>query len=364
MLLSPFSGSYAPDDVAFLLQKLDLEPMDDIELKEQLIQSGRKHYSEMIGRERLPSPEYFELFERSLEVNAARVGRDLVSLAEQIVCRRGRDLVLVSLARAGTPFGVLLRRQLARQYAIRAPHYSVSIIRDRGIDANALSYIRFHHPASEIVFVDGWTGKGAISKELKRTLAECNARYGTDIRPELFVLVDLAGVATVAGSYHDYLIPSAILNAPVSGLVSRTILNEMIGPDEWHGCLYYQEWEDIDRSRDYIACILDATPSPAKAQVVTPSPEEVVERRDRMHRFVWTLLAERRVTNDNLVKPGIGEATRAVLRRAPEVVFVSEPYDPDVKHLVMLCQERGVSVMRREDMPVKAAAMIRSLGDV
>jgi hypothetical protein len=97
---------------------------------------------------------------------------------------------------------------------------------------------------------------------------------------------------------------------------------------------------------------------------VTPSPEEVVERRGRMHRFVWTLLAERQVTNDNLVKPGIGEATRAVLRRAPEVVFVSEPDDPDVKHLVMLCQERGVGVMRREGMPVKAAAMIRSLGDV
>ena len=48
------------------------------------------------------------------------------------------------------------------------PHYSVSIIRDRGIDENALHYIYRTHPEGKIQFVDGWTGKGAISIELTK----------------------------------------------------------------------------------------------------------------------------------------------------------------------------------------------------
>ncbi|WP_159606861.1 cysteine protease StiP domain-containing protein, partial [Agromyces humi] len=38
--------------------------------------------------------------------------------------------------------------------------------RGKGIDSNALSYIAAHHNAADAVFVDGWTGKGAISREL------------------------------------------------------------------------------------------------------------------------------------------------------------------------------------------------------
>ena len=40
-----FSGSYAAGDVSFLLKQLTVEPIADVEQKERLIQSGRKHYS-------------------------------------------------------------------------------------------------------------------------------------------------------------------------------------------------------------------------------------------------------------------------------------------------------------------------------
>lgn len=50
------------------------------------------------------------------------------------------------------------------------PHYSVSIIRDRGIDRNAINYILNKHRAECIQFVDGWIGKGAIFRELKKEL--------------------------------------------------------------------------------------------------------------------------------------------------------------------------------------------------
>jgi hypothetical protein len=42
-------------------------------------------------------------------------------------------VVIASLARAGTPIGVLLLRTLRAQ-GVPAVHYSISIIRDRGID--------------------------------------------------------------------------------------------------------------------------------------------------------------------------------------------------------------------------------------
>ncbi len=54
----------------------------------------------------------------------------------------------------------------------RSYHYGISIIRDRGIDAAALDYIESRHGTKGIVFVDGWTGKGAITGELSRTLKD------------------------------------------------------------------------------------------------------------------------------------------------------------------------------------------------
>lgn len=44
----PFSGSYLPDDVQFLLRPVTID-MTPVELKEQLIQSGQKHYSDMLS---------------------------------------------------------------------------------------------------------------------------------------------------------------------------------------------------------------------------------------------------------------------------------------------------------------------------
>ncbi len=67
-------------------------------------------------------------------------------------------------------------------------HYGISIIRDRGIiDNEALSWIEQRHGTEGIVFVDGWTGKGAITNELIRSLA---GREGFPAQPHLVVLAD------------------------------------------------------------------------------------------------------------------------------------------------------------------------------
>ena len=52
---------------------------------------------------------------------------------------------------------------------------------------------------------------------------------------------------------EDFLIPSACLNATVSGLISRTVLNDTyIGPNDFHGFKYYKELEQEDLSNFFV----------------------------------------------------------------------------------------------------------------
>lgn len=50
----------------------------------------------------------------------------------------------------------------------------------------------------------------------------------------------------------------------------------------------------------------------------------------------------------NRIKPGIAEATRAVLRRVPDHVFVRQMDDPDVSLLVGLAK-KGIQVTEAGD---------------
>ena len=162
-----FSGSYAPSDVTFLLTPLDL-PTVPIAEKERQMRSGQRHYSELLSTEAAPSAAYLAAYHSALASNGARLAGDIAALAAALAKRAcgPRGLALASFARAGTPIGVLLARALARLGAAPA-HYSISIIRDRGIDPAALDHIAARHDPADIVFVDGWTGKGAIAKELR-----------------------------------------------------------------------------------------------------------------------------------------------------------------------------------------------------
>ena len=157
-------SSYDPNDAIFLLKDIsDLMKESSTETREQAIQAGT-HYSEMLPMEYKPSKAYMDLFFSSLQQYKHKLAIAVGVVAEQIIQTKGTNLVLVSLARAGTPIGILIKRYIRYQYNLDVPHYCISIVRGRGIDENALHYILEHHPKETIQFIDGWTGKGAIKR--------------------------------------------------------------------------------------------------------------------------------------------------------------------------------------------------------
>ena len=354
-----FHGSYDADDVTFLLVPKAIEPMDTIE-RERLMQSGERHYSELLPDEQPPDEAYMALFREAMVRNAPRMGRELVHLADILTREIGQEITLVSLARAGTPVGVLLARLLRRSGAAVA-HYSVSIIRDRGLDAVAMAHILERHAPGTIVFVDGWTGKGAIRATLTEALRALNADKDIAIPDRLAVLADLAGVADYAATYDDYVIPSSVLNAVVSGLISRTVLNaEIQASGGFHACRYYEEWRALDVSRQFVDHVMEHAlkahdDAPRLSDTEAFGEEVSVKRaacvKEAMERFgveAW-----------HRVKPGAGEATRAVLRRTPDRVLVRSLDDPEVSHLKHLCEEKGIPVETWPDMAYRAMTIIR-----
>lgn len=362
-----FSGSYKADDVIFLLKVIDM-PFVSIDEKERLIQSGVRHYSEMIHRESPPSPRYLALFHDACRRNNRRFASDLIRLARRISDTVSGEITIISLARAGTPVGVLLTRLMRAYLARQVHHYSVSIIRDRGIDEAALRHIlyRDRRPVRSVVFVDGWTGKGVIADELRTAVGKFNAEMRTALTTSLHVVADLSGTAGTAATGDDYLIPSSILNAVVSGLVSRSILNaEHCGPGDYHGCLFYNEYAEFDLSCAFVDMVMKEAESLSPGLWSAPysvlSPEEQSDLRARSQYFVDRMASLYHTSSIHHIKPGIGEATRVLLRRVPHCVFIRSGTDDDVAHLIHLAADKKVPVIEDGRLPYRAAALIRSL---
>lgn len=360
-----FCGSYRPSDVTFLLKCLPQLPFVDVAHKEKLIQTGVRHYSEMLSPEALPSPRYLEVFRSACVANQQQMARDCLTLAALIAARRNGPITLVSLVRAGTPVGVILKHLLGQVLGREAAHYSVSIVRDRGIDAVALGHIlKQGHAPESIVFVDGWTGKGVISRVLEQAMEDFNRQHEVSIDAGLYVLSDLAGTAARAASSLDYLIPSSILNATVSGLVSRSVLNDSIGPSDFHGCVYYDAFEAHDLSREFAdGLVAEGIAQAQREGLPSPVPVDRARAAAISAEFLQSTMSRHRITDVNLIKPGIGEATRVLLRRVPRLLILRDLSAPDVAHLKVLASEKSVPLMVDADLPYQAVSLIQSALD-
>ena len=344
--------SYKKEDVEILLKDLSgkMEPLSTVE-RERKIQSG-VHYSEMLPLEYKPTKEYMDIYEASLKSLSEKTAKAVIAISELLYSKHNGIFVIVSLARAGIPIGILIKRYIKLKYNIDLPHYAISIIRGKGIDKNAMDYIYDKHKdigVEHFQFVDGWVGKGAIARVLIKACKELTDYNGkwSNISPELAVLSDPANVTELCGTREDFLIPSACLNSTVSGLVSRTILNSLISEDDFHGAVYFKEMEAYDKSYEFI--------------------DEVYKYLDKyMNTFDWVsetlkikcagnnetgldvvkrIGAEFKINDINFIKPGVGETTRVLLRRIPWKVLVrSDVNSGDIAHIIRLCKDKNVPI--------------------
>lgn len=350
-------GSYKEEDVVFLLRDISNAVLETTtEEREGLIQSGT-HYSEMLPVEYQPTAEYLALFHKSLDMYAQRIAQAVASVAEQIKERKGlENLVLVSLARAGTPIGVLIKRYYLWKYNVNIPHYAISIIRGRGIDETAIHYIHAEHEDAAIQFVDGWTGKGAITKELAEACEKYNAQSPNKIDAELAVLADPGHCVRIYGTRDDFLIPSACLNSTVSGLVSRTVLNyNFMEKNDFHGAKYYKELAGVDVSNLYIERVEQEFSSVEQIATIDGEPSW------KGMQSVARIQQEFDIENTHFIKPGVGETTRVLLRRVPWKILVNPAYQNDLTHIYLLAKDRNVPVEEYTDMSYSCCGLIKEL---
>lgn len=385
-------SSYKEDDVILLLKDITglVEPQPTEE-REKLIQSG-KHYSEMLPIEYVPTEKYMETYREALKFYSGVVAQAVGVVADKIIELKGKKVVLVSLARAGIPIGILIKRYIRFKYGLDVPHYSISIIRGRGIDDNAMKYLLERFGAEQILFVDGWIGKGAILNELKKDIAAYDG-----VSDDIAVVADPANVTELCGTHEDILIPSSCLNSTVSGLISRTFLrSDIIGKNDFHGAVYYGELKDADLSYQFIEAIekqfvlndkvdkkcLFKSDGSAVCEVDSGYNESFAKRADKEREkaggktesdIVLRGIDEvKKIAKDfciddiNFIKPGIGETTRVLLRRVPWKVLVAEKNKDarELRHLIRLAAEKNVPVEYYPLRNYKCCGIIKHLSDV
>ncbi|WP_066313152.1 cysteine protease StiP family protein [Bacillus sp. FJAT-29814] len=357
-------GTYQEQDVLFLLKDLSEVNLEDSAANRELQMQSGGHYSETLPIEYQPPAEYIDLFWKTLHQYKQKVAASIGIVAEQIYHIKGKDTVLVSLARAGTPVGILIKRYLTMKYGVSLPHYSISIIRDRGIDENAIHYIKSEHPDGNIQFIDGWTGKGAISLELTKACRDYQRKYGAKLDDTLAVIADPGHCTTLFGTREDFLIPSACLNSTVSGLVSRTVLNKAyINSDDFHGAKFYRHLIDEDVSNDFIEIIANEFTDifeKAKEMALQKKYEQLTAGFTGME-DVKRIQARFAIDHSNFVKPGVGETTRVLLRRVPWKILMRDSSSPYVQHILMLAKEKGVEVVDYPDLTYLCCGIIKSV---
>ena len=147
-------------------------------------------------------------------------------------------------------------------------------------------------------------------------------------------------------------------------MVSRSILNEDIGKNDFHGCVYYEQFLSHDRSVSFADDIVEMGLGLLKKNSVTQlAPIDTARASEISSQCMLAMLKRFDVTDINLIKPGIGEATRVLLRRVPRLLIVKDSSIADVQHLLVLAEEKQIPIEVDAHLPYQAVAIIRSALD-
>ena len=130
--------------------------------------------------------------------------------------------------------------------------------------------------------------------------------------------------------------------------------NDIIGVEDFHGAAFYHELIDKDLTYQFIDAIEENFDVPAliddsKMQNGLAEVKKIAE--------------DFKITDINLIKPSIGEATRVLLRRLPEKILVKSLHDENLEHLYQLAAEKCVPIEIYPLKNYKACGLIKNLAD-
>ncbi len=205
-----------------------------------------------------------------------------------------------------------------------------------------------------MVFVDGWTGKGKITRELEQSCA-----VYPSLQPILAVLADPAHSCALYATRQDIINPSCCLNSTVCGLISRTVCNDtLVGPHDFHGVRIYREFAHADQTARYLDGVC--------AHFI-PQRDAILDGLSHLDRQPPDNSGMRAaeeigkafgISDLNRVKPGIGETTRVLLRRVPDRILIQTPDHPELAHIYFLAREKQVPIQIYPHMPYLCCGLI------
>ena len=204
----------------------------------------------------------------------------------------------------------------------------MTLIGAKGIDEKALESILEKFEPDRIQFVDGWTGKGFIIRALNKALQKYEG-----VSDELAVLTDPANLLRLCGTHDDILIPSACLNAPLVGLISRSIPLK----DSFFGSVFFDELIDYDKTYHFIETV---------EKKFSYSSVCVEDKVSGMNGFDEVQKISKDFGNLDIqfIKPGLGETMRAFIRKNPDVVLVKKERNKYIEFIKEICINNNIKV--------------------
>ncbi|MGX1120887.1 hypothetical protein RKD37_006250 [Streptomyces ambofaciens] len=135
---------------------------------------------------------------------------------------------------------------------------------------------------------------------------------------------------------------------------------DLVGPHDFHGAKFYRELAGADLS----VAFLDAVSArfPEVTEAVDAQVKDLLSA-DRAPTWEGWAAVERiseeyGIHDVNLVKPGVGETTRVMLRRVPWKVLARAGAGADLDHVRLLAEQRGVPVEEVADLPYTCVGLI------
>lgn len=349
-----FPHTFHPHDVDVLLERIT--PIYLSSEERQALIDGGQHYNELLSKEAIPDDTIMDLFKSQVHHFGDAMAEMVVTLA-RIIHTCESIPVLVSLVRAGTPTGILVKRALGLM-GVKAPHFSVSIVQGRGFDEVAIEHIlSLGYRPEQLIFIDGWTGKGVVRRELSAALKTLSDRYGA-FRDELFVLSDIAGVAEHAATREDVLIPSALLSGPLCGLVSRSLYRGSPNDPQMHGAALLDYMHESDVSQWFVDTMMSRLESALARFNAEIQVRPAEEAQAQMSVILRDFSSYYGVSSVDKIKPGIGESSRLFIRKVPKALIIKDSKDPQVKHLIQQAIQKKTPVYFRPSMFCRAITIM------